>query len=90
MRCSPGAALATLPYAIQVHPRIDDFAQVVRTGQTIPLIGLDLIGDRPQGVSFHSGQEGLSHNVAQELAGSNVWVSQSLGVKAGDQLALSF
>src|SRR5580704_4134782 len=34
--------LATLPYAIQVRPRIEDYAVVSATGQTIPLIGLDL------------------------------------------------
>src|SRR5271166_6518304 len=28
--------LATLPYPIQVHPRIDDYVTVVRTRQAVP------------------------------------------------------
>ena len=37
--------LASLPFPIELHPRIEDFAVVVDTGQTLPLIGLDLIGE---------------------------------------------
>src|SRR5271166_3936054 len=37
--------LATLPYAIQIHPRIDDFAVLAKTGKAAPLVGLDLVGD---------------------------------------------
>ena len=41
--------LATLPYSITVRPRIEDYAVVEATGQTVPLIGLDLIAERPAG-----------------------------------------
>lgn len=38
------ARLAMLPYALEVTPRIEDHAMVVTTGQSVPLIGIDLIG----------------------------------------------
>src|ERR1700758_3881650 len=39
--------LATLPSPITVRPRIEDYAVVEATGQTVPLIGLDLIAEAP-------------------------------------------
>ena len=39
------ARIATLPFPLQIHPRIEDFAVISATGQTLPLIGLDLIGE---------------------------------------------
>src|SRR5271157_5272720 len=44
--------LATLPYPIAVHPRIEGYAVVAATGQTVPLIGLDLIAEHPENFSF--------------------------------------
>src|SRR5580704_2024747 len=37
--------IAQLPFALEMHPRIEDFAVIEATGQTLPLIGLDLIGE---------------------------------------------
>ncbi len=37
--------LAVLPYAMRISPRIEDFAMVAETKQTLPLIGLDLIAE---------------------------------------------
>lgn len=79
--------LATLPYPIKAQPRIDDFATLHNSGQTVPLIGLDLIADHPEG--FTSGEPGTdTEDLAQTLSGNNVWVSSHLGVKAGDTLQL--
>ncbi len=80
--------LATLPYAIQVRPRIEDYAVVSATGQTVPLIGLDLIADHPD--DLDSADTNLTSGEAlPELAGKDsVWVSEHLGVKAGDKLQL--
>ena len=80
--------LATLPYAIQVRPRIEDYAVVSATGQTVPLIGLDLIADRPDDLT--SADTNMTTGEAlRELAGKDsVWVSEHLGVKAGDKLQL--
>src|SRR5271165_3927706 len=78
--------LATLPYAIQIHPRIDDFAVLAKTKQTVPLIGLDLVGDRLENLPSTSPNSADDANAT--LNGNNVWMSDSLGAKAGDQLAL--
>jgi len=79
--------LATLPYAIEVHPRIDDYVNVTATGQAVPLIALDLIGDHPQGIDFGASEQS-GEDIAQMLSGNNIWVSQSLGARVGDKLAL--
>src|SRR5436309_2138734 len=34
--------VARLPYRLRVSPRIEDYATVVSSGQTVPLIGIDL------------------------------------------------
>ncbi len=78
--------LATLPYPIKVQPRIDDFATLHSTGKTVPLIGLDLIADHPDG--FTSSEETGTEDLAQTLSGNNVWVSSHLGAKAGDTVQL--
>ena len=80
--------LATLPYPIRVQPRIDDFATVAATGQTIPLIAVDLIADHPEDVSPANATQPDSNDIAKTFAGDNVWVSANLGVKAGDSLRL--
>ncbi len=37
------ATLVTEPYPLRISPRIEDFAVDMRTRETLPLIGLDLI-----------------------------------------------
>ena len=79
--------LATLPYAIKVQPRIDDFATVQPGGQTFPLIGFDLVADHPEG--FDSSEESPdAADLGHILTGDNVWISQHLGAKVGDRLQL--
>ncbi len=80
--------LATLPYPIKVQPRIDDFATVHSTGQTIPLIGLDLVADHPEGFTASEDSGSKPADLAQTLNGNNVWVSSDLGTRAGDTLEL--
>ena len=79
------ATLATLPYALQAYPRIDDYVVVAKTGQAVPLIGLDLVGDRPPGIGLDAVSAGDANQI---LNGDNVWVSDSIGVKPGEKLAL--
>ncbi len=79
-------ALATLPYPIVVHPRIENYA-VLANGQTVPLIGLDLIGERPQGLDANVSLEDSGD--LQRLADENsIWVSDDLGVRNGDTIKL--
>src|SRR5712691_548743 len=37
--------LVTLPYSIRVSPRIEDYAVIVDTKKSLPLIGLDLVAE---------------------------------------------
>src|SRR5271168_3281973 len=41
--------IAALPYSIRVSPRIEDSAVVMDTKETIPLVGLDLVGEASGG-----------------------------------------
>src|ERR1700723_3143952 len=78
--------LATLPYPIRVRPRIQDFVTVQPSGQTVPLIGLDLIGEATDqsAASISSGDEELKNQ--NDLEG--VWAGSSLKVKAGATIRL--
>ena len=80
--------LATLPYPIKVEPRIDDFATLHSTGQTVPLIGLDLIADQPEGFTDDGQAKADADNLTPTLSGDSVWVSSSLGANSGDTLQL--
>jgi putative ABC transport system permease protein len=78
--------LATLPYAIRVRPRIQDFVTVESTGQTLPLIGIDFIGESADQhvVTVSSGDETLKN--PGNLDG--VWLGSSLNLKAGATVRL--
>src|SRR5258708_11755987 len=39
------ARVATLPFALHVSPRIEDHATVTVSGETVPLIGIDLVDE---------------------------------------------
>lgn len=80
--------LATLPYPISVHPRLEGFAVFGAKAQTIPLIGLDLVAEHGDGLSaahmnFISGED-MQHAADED----SVWVSEQLGVKSGDTIPL--
>src|ERR1700723_3623665 len=78
--------LATLPYAIRVRPRIQDFVTVLATGQAVPLIAIDLIGEAAdqQIIPVASGDEVLKN--PGDLEG--VWLGSSLNAKAGSTIRL--
>ena len=80
--------LATLPYAITVHPRVEGYAVVAATGQTVPLIGLDLIAEHPENLDS-SDMSSVIGRDAQHLVDENgVWVSDSLEVNIGGSIRL--
>jgi putative ABC transport system permease protein len=82
------ARLAKLPYPLQTSPRIEDHAVIVRSGQNVPLIGIDLIGA--------SNRAGLSKTTAaqvredlQHINDPNaIWVTRGLALKIGAHLSL--
>lgn len=78
--------LATLPYPIRVRPRIQDFVTVEPSGQTVPLIGIDLIGEATDQkvVSVSGGDAELKNPDYLE----GVWAGSSLNVKTGSTIRL--
>jgi putative ABC transport system permease protein len=94
----PESALATLssqPFPLRISPRIEDYATVTESKQTLPLIGLDLIAESSGYIS-----QGSPNTSAQPSDGSpaeslkrmqdpaSIWVGSSLGKNPGDQLQL--
>lgn len=85
--------LARLPVPMKISPRIEDFATVEDTKETLPLIGLDLIGE---GESFlrdknAAGEPVISGEDSNEGTSWNersVWVAKSQGRKAGEKIHL--
>ncbi len=82
------ARLDTLPYPIRVSARIEDHASVGDAGETVPLIGLDLIAE----VNHYEGTRigNLSDwGSLQHINDTDaVWVTQGLGKRVGDHLSL--
>ena len=89
------AMLTAQPFPLRLSPRMEDFAVDLRTQETLPLIGLDLIAEGSRYVSQHNAQQGDS---VEKLAGENsvriledpqsVWVSAALGKRPGEHLPL--
>jgi putative ABC transport system permease protein len=87
--------LATLPYAIRISPRIEDYAAFANSKRSLPLIGLDLVAEGSaysQNASQNSGQsktQGTSDNVFKHLGDEgSIWVGSSTGYKTGDRIEL--
>ena len=80
--------LATLPYAIQVRPRIEDYAVIMATKQTVPLIGLDFVGDHPQGLNSSNENSGTVSDLAHASNENSVWISDHFGAASGSKIGL--
>jgi putative ABC transport system permease protein len=88
-------ALAQIPLDLRISPRMEDYAVLPQTKQTLPLLGVDLIGE---GERYTRGTlaAGDSGSAAQDPQSAlrdfenpdSVWVGASLGVKTGERLAL--
>jgi putative ABC transport system permease protein len=87
--------LATLPYALRVSPRLEDYAVIADTKKSLPLIGLDLVAE---GSAYTQSESQISAELQSQNAAENlfehvgdadaIWVGSSLGYKTGDRLAL--
>jgi putative ABC transport system permease protein len=83
--------LATLPYALRISPRMQDYAVVVESKQSLPLIGLDLVAEGDANSSSASSATSISQaaEVLKHLGDNDgVWVGTSLGRKSGEQMQL--
>ncbi len=77
------ARLATLRYALKIHSRIEDYATISDTGQTVPLLGVDMVAESL------GGSEALSKDTGEFQRDDSVWTGSGLGYKTGDRLRLS-
>jgi putative ABC transport system permease protein len=83
--------LAALPYVLRVSPRIQDYAVVSETKQSLPLIGLDLVAQSSYDANSASSVTNFARfEEALEHLGDNdsIWVGASLGRKPGEHLQL--
>ena len=81
------ATLETLPYALRVTPRIEDYAVIAENKQTLPLVGLDLVAEAGRGKGsfpLAGGDDSWKYLVAKD----SVWVGESLGRKSGQTIEL--
>src|SRR6266403_79404 len=92
---TPVATLAIQPYPLRITPRMEDFAVDTRTRETLPLIGLDLIAEGSRYASLtgtgnanFNNKETLEEAMRDLENPESVWVSASLGKKAGDHISL--
>ena len=79
--------LESLPYPLRITPRIEDYAILADTKQTLPLIGLDLVAQAYRGrssLSLPGADDAWKHFTAKD----SIWVSGSLGHKPGEHIAL--
>ena len=79
--------VAQLPFSIEFHPRIEDFA-VLSKGETVTLIGLDLIGELNGTALAQFANQIDEHELSKVRGNSDVWVGSSLGRKAGETISL--
>lgn len=83
-------ALAAMPYALRISPRIDGYAVLTDTRQSVPLIGLDLVANvselstRPSGMDIANLQDSLKYLSDYD----SVWLGESFKRGIGDRLPL--
>ncbi len=93
--------LVTQPYAWRISPRVEDFAVVVDSKQTLPLLGVDMIAE---GSRFATGDAAIAlvgqeaeHNKEKNSAdnslknleeSSSIWVGKSLKKNVGEHVEL--
>jgi putative ABC transport system permease protein len=85
------AQVARLPYPLSISPRIEDHALLLPTGETVPLIGVDIIAETSNsGTTL--GAIAQAATAVQELRYINdpdaVWVTRGLGKAVGDRIQL--
>lgn len=80
--------LDRLPYPIEITPRIEDHATVAATGETVPLIGLDLVAAANQ-LEDQSTMPRQSMGKLDELNDPDaIWTTPSLCREPGCKVAL--
>ena len=76
--------LVRLPHAYEFSPRVEGFADVLETGRTAPVFGLDLIGDP----TLPRGSEAVEFDPRGVEANEAIWVGRDLAEQPGERLRL--
>ena len=87
----PESAVATLtsqPFPLRISARIEDFATLTDTKQTLPLIGLDLIAEGSRYLTTQPSASSPFDSLKRVQDPASVWVGASLGKNPGDQVVL--
>ena len=89
------ATLAVEPYQLGLSPRMEDFAVNTVTKETVPLVGLDLVGEAGNDIfqnSLQTNQPSSEPTGKESLAmledPQSIWVSPHLGKSPGEHLSL--
>ena len=86
--------LATLPFPIEVSPRVEGTALIAETKRSVPLVGIDVVAE---GEKLFEGENSEKANEDSETSKTflralgdrkSIWIGESLGHKAGDRLDL--
>jgi putative ABC transport system permease protein len=80
--------LDALPYALRISPRIEDYAVIADTKQTLPLVGLDLVAEASRTKSSFARIGGSDDSWKYLSARDSIWVGESLGSKPGETIVL--
>jgi putative ABC transport system permease protein len=89
------AMLATQPVLVDYSARIEDYATILESKETLPLIGVDMIAEASKYLAADRGQTNAS--VPTDPIGTalkrmeeptSVWVGSSLSKKPGDKIEL--
>jgi len=80
--------LATLPYPLRVTTRIEDHATVTSTGETVPLIGIDMIAEvnrhEDRNLEIPEDYDSFQHINDPDA----IWTTRHLGNRLGEMIAL--
>jgi putative ABC transport system permease protein len=89
------AVLSTEPEPIRVTARVEDFAELSASKQSLPLIGIDLIGEGSRHIfesapssPSASGNPASAPSFQQLMEPMSIWVGASLQKNPGDTLEL--
>jgi len=89
------AKLATQPVPLRYSARIESYATVVASKETLPVIGIDMIAEGSEFLGAehrrsvaHPDTEPQESKLAELLDPTSVWVGSSLQKKPGDKLQL--
>ena len=80
--------LNTLPFPIRVSARIEDHAAVGEAGETVPLLGIDLLAEANSSTGGQSDQVWDWGSLQHINDADAIWVTRGLAKAPGDRLSL--